>query len=57
MKQQMEIIAVTEFDNDKNIWTDALRKALQQAIQEAVKQVVGTPKTRTLVEVEFGDPV
>lgn len=58
MKQQMEILVVTEVDHDKqNALNSVYERLLADAIKKAVKEIIGTPKRATNVDITYGDPV
>ena len=58
MKQQLEILVVTEVDHDKQTTHNGVYEAeLRKRIAEVVKEVLGTPKVRTLTGFEYGGPV
>ena len=58
MRQQLELLVLTEVDHDKQTVSNSVyQKALTEAIQEAIKKVIGTPKNRTTVDFEYSDPL
>ena len=56
MKQRMEIIVVTEIDND-NFDQLECEKNLKEAIKVACKDILDCPKKYTEVYIEYGEPV
>lgn len=58
MKQQMEILVTTEVDHDKQDAINAVyERLLADAIKKAVKEIIGTPRRVTTVDITYGDPV
>lgn len=57
MKQQMEILVVTEVDHNKTPSNRVYEPLLEEAIKKAIKDTIGTPKYATSVDFEYGDPV
>lgn len=58
MKQQLDLIVVTEIDHEKMTKSQfTYETELTEAIKEAVKSVLKTPKNCTTVDFEYGDPV
>jgi len=59
MRQQMEILVITEVDHDKQTVSNRVyEQKLAEAIRGAIKSVIGTPKSRTVsVDFEYSDPL
>lgn len=61
MKQRLELIVVSEIDHDRataaGLSQQAYERALKEAVAQAIKDVLSTPKNRTIVEIEYGESV